>query len=92
VQKKLLLVTSDGGMTAKVAFTTAVLEAFSMSFGNIPKKMQFCRVAKLTSNVFSLTMDVFALIKDVLALTTNVFALKMDVLALTTNVLALIKN
>jgi hypothetical protein len=64
MQKKLLLVTSHGGMTVKVAFTTAVLEAFAKSFGNIPPKMQFCRVAKLISNVSALIMNVFALIKN----------------------------
>jgi hypothetical protein len=51
-------------MIAKVAFTTAVLEPFAMSFGNILPKMQFCQVAKLTSNVSALKMDVFALIKN----------------------------
>jgi len=51
-------------MIAKVAFTTAVLEAFAKSFGNIPPKMQFCQVAKLISNVSALILDVFALIKN----------------------------
>ena len=55
--KKLLLVTSDGGMIAKVAFTTAVLRVLPRVWQHSPK-CSFCHMAKLTSNVYPLTKNV----------------------------------
>lgn len=46
-------------MTTKVAFTMAVLEAFAMSFGNIPPKMQFCQVTALINKRYALTSALF---------------------------------